>query len=190
MEKRPWALLVINSATVFLIILLANISMAADKEWKVTAPRGALFSCQGVTKVCVALNGMLVKKTPNDPGTKEEWKVRLYTDVGGVSLRKEIKVNDNYSGPGIDYALNLHFCIPNQYITFTMFVEGHEEDMWPNPDDSIPQTGIRVINLCALNGEDYEFEPNESGHYLTICKKNSDGKREACYQFEAEYAFD
>lgn len=157
---------------------------AADPVWKVTAPAGALFSCEGVTQMCIGFEEVLVKKTPGDAGTHEEWVVKLATDPGGVSKTKELSVRDNYSGPGISYRVGQHFCLPNQFGAFVLSVTGHEADMWPNPDDPIPHFKVIVVNLCAhVSG----FEENVAANFFSGCKEDSDGDRVACYSFQGDY---
>jgi len=183
-SKRLKSLPSIALLAVVCTLCIGEHSVAADRIWKVTPAPGALFSCQGVTQVCIALHSVLVKKTPGDPGTKEEWVVKLGTDPGGVSMTKRINVKDEYSGPGLDYYLGLRFCLPNQYGAFEMSVKGYEEDMWPNPDDSIPHTKIVVVNMCSSV---QEFQEDAAASRISVCKKDSDGDREACYNFGGDY---
>lgn len=167
-----------------LCAIAVPLAVAADPVWKVTPPPGALFSCEGITQMCIGFEAVRVKKTPGDAGSHEEWVVKLATEPGGISKTKELSVRDSYSGPGISYSVGHHFCLPNQFGAFVMTVTGREEDMWPNPDDPIPHFRIIVVNMCSLVTG---FEENVAANFFSGCKEDSDGDRVACYEFQGDY---
>lgn len=175
-------------AWIALLVLLVTVgtgngAAAQDAVWRITSPPGALMSCSEVTAACVHLTHMVVKKTPGDPGSVEEWTVKLTASPGNFSKPKYVEVKDNYSGPGLTYNLGLQFCVPKQYGAFELRVGGHEEDMWPNPNDPIPTLRIIVVNKCSV--EEVQGVTDEVDR-VSRCKKTADG-REACYYFKGDY---
>jgi hypothetical protein len=131
-----------------------------------------------------------VNNSPNDPGEWEEWMV-LYM-VGPLLAFFEVEVKDNIGKgvdaqfPGEEYHINKKLCLPRVFRTFKTLVLGYEEDLWPNPDDSIPVARIKTYNRCEVNENEVPEDTVRTPTHQ-FCDWNYDLDRYACYWFRAHY---
>lgn len=156
-----------------------------DVTWQPTGPSGALslVDCTRLKSITVELFRLQVSRTPNDTGSYEEWDVSFPY----AFLASRVRVKDRLPPPQPEYAIDREWTWPSMP-EFVFSVGGQESDLWPNPDDTLPELTIRVVRGCG--GESPSSAPPVIlASVLRRCATNDDGTRSACYSFAVRFNY-
>jgi hypothetical protein len=144
--------------------------------------------CSAVKKWKIRLTTMKVTKTPNDPGSHEEWTQNFILQGAGFPSSSfqartfEINPHDEITNkhpveviplPSIG-ALEMDNSRATDHVSFS----GKERDSWPNPDDKLPHVDFTLTNPCKVSTATLLTSVTE---FVKAIPCQNDNNRGACY---------